>query len=75
VRKTEITLDREEPQPEVSYSMKNLLAFCYLQGLPSGMEGEAPTDVSSVPEVVEAEDPDLEVWWARVTPSWSASSL
>ena len=35
-----------------------MLARCYLQGLPSGMEGEAPTETSS--EAVEAEDPDRE---------------
>ena len=51
-----------------------MLARCYLQGLPSGMAGEAPTEASSGPEAVDAADPDLEVWWAKVTPSWSASS-
>lgn len=41
--------------------MKNVLARCYLQGLPSGIAGEAPIETSSGPEVVEAEDPDLEL--------------
>ena len=40
--------------------MKKLLARCYLQGLPSGMEGEAPTETSSAPEAVEADEPDRE---------------
>ena len=46
---------------KTSYWIKNVLARCYLQGLPSGMAGEAPTEVSSGPEAVEAADPDRDV--------------
>jgi hypothetical protein len=39
------------------------------------MEGDAPTDTSSAPEAVEAEDPDREDWWARVTPSYRSIEI
>ena len=63
-------------------SVLNWLA-CYLQGLPSGIAGDAPVlrpeaDAASSDEelcpVDDDEDEERRCWWARVTPSCSASS-
>lgn len=61
-------------------SILNRLAG-YLQGLPSGIAGEAPvlllqesSDEEAEPLLPPPPEPESLCWCARVTPSWSASS-